>query len=112
MNPTKPTDKIEKNGERNGQSGEINRGERQKALELALATIQKQFGKGAIMKLGSESTLAEGIAVFSTGSIGLDIALGIGGLPKGRIVEIFGPESSGKTTMCLQAAAECQKRGG
>lgn len=91
---------------------DANKSERQKALELALATIQKQFGKGAIMKLGSEATLAEGIPVFSTGSIGLDIALGVGGLPKGRIIEIFGPESSGKTTMLLQAAAECQKRGG
>ncbi|MEI7440996.1 MAG: recombinase RecA [bacterium] len=86
--------------------------ERQKALELALSTIQKQFGKGAIMKLGTEESLAEGIPVFSTGSIGIDIALGIGGIPKGRIIEIFGPESSGKTTFCLQAAAECQKRGG
>ena len=95
-----------------GLSTDTNKNERQKALELALATIQKQFGKGAIMKLGSESSLAEGIPVFSTGSIGLDIALGIGGLPKGRIIEIFGPESSGKTTLFLQAAAECQKRGG
>ena len=92
--------------------GDSKLSEKQKALELALATIQKQFGKGAIMKLGSAETLAEGIPVFSTGSVGLDIALGIGGLPKGRIVEIFGPESSGKTTMCLTAAAECQKRGG
>jgi recombination protein RecA len=87
--------------------------EKQKALELALSTIQKQFGKGAIMRLGADAVaLSEGIPVFSTGSIGLDIALGIGGLPKGRVVEIFGPESSGKTTLCLQAAAECQKRGG
>lgn len=87
--------------------------EKQKALELALSTIQKQFGKGAIMRLGADSlALSEGIPVFSTGSVGLDIALGIGGLPKGRIVEVFGPESSGKTTLFLQAAAECQKRGG
>ncbi len=65
------------------------------------------------MKLGADSaSLTEGVAVFSTGSIGVDIALGIGGLPKGRIIEIFGPEASGKTTLCLQAAAECQKRGG
>jgi recombination protein RecA len=113
MNVTKQdTDKStdKKSGFERG--AEFSKGERQKALELALATIQKQFGKGAIMKLGSEASLAEGIPVFSTGSIGLDIALGIGGLPKGRIIEIFGPESSGKTTMFLQAAAECQKRGG
>lgn len=86
--------------------------EKQKALELALSTIQKQFGKGAIMKLGTNKTLADGIQVISTGSLGLDIALGIGGLPKGRIIEIYGPESSGKTTISLQSAAECQKAGG
>ncbi|HVJ64555.1 MAG TPA: recombinase RecA [Bdellovibrionota bacterium] len=86
--------------------------EKQKALELALSTIQKQFGKGAIMKLGTNKTLADGVQVISTGSLGLDIALGIGGLPKGRIIEIYGPESSGKTTISLQAAAECQKAGG
>jgi recombination protein RecA len=89
-----------------------NNSEKQKALELALSTIQKQFGKGSIMKLGSNKTLADGIQVISTGSLGLDIALGIGGLPKGRIIEIYGPESSGKTTISLQAAAECQKAGG
>ncbi len=93
--------------------GTAQQSEKQKALELALSTIQKQFGKGAIMRLGADSpSLSAGVPVFSTGSIGLDIALGIGGLPKGRIIEIFGPEASGKTTMCLQAAAECQKRGG
>ncbi len=86
--------------------------EKQKALELALGTIEKQFGKGAIMKLGGQNNLAENIKVIPTGSIGLDIALGIGGLPKGRIVEVYGPESSGKTTIALQAAAECQKQGG
>jgi len=86
--------------------------EKQKALELALSSIQKQFGKGSIMKLGGDKTLADGIQSFPTGSLGLDIALGIGGIPKGRIVEIYGPESSGKTTLCLHAAAECQKRGG
>lgn len=81
-----------------------------KTLEEVMAQIEKQFGKGAIMKLGSE----EHIQVESTpsGSIGLDIALGVGGYPKGRIIEIFGPESSGKTTFALEAIAECQKQGG
>jgi recombination protein RecA len=86
--------------------------EKQKALELALGSIEKQFGKGAIMKLGNTGVIADNIKVIPTGSIGLDIALGIGGLPKGRVVEIYGPESSGKTTIALQAAAECQKQGG
>lgn len=86
--------------------------EKQKALDLALSTIEKQFGKGAIMRLGSGKTLAEGVVAISTGSLGVDLALGIGGLPKGRIVEIYGPESSGKTTLSLQVAAECQKQGG
>lgn len=86
--------------------------EKQKALELALGTIERQFGKGAIMKLGTGASLSEGLSVVSTGSLGLDIALGIGGLPRGRIIEIYGPEASGKTTMTLQAAAECQKLGG
>lgn len=86
--------------------------EKQKALELALSSIEKQFGKGAIMKLGAGASLVEGIQSISTGSLGLDIALGIGGLPKGRICEIFGPEASGKTTISLQLAAECQKQGG
>jgi recombination protein RecA len=86
--------------------------EKQKALEAALGAIERQFGKGAIMKLGSEKTLNEGLSIVPTGSIGLDIALGIGGLPRGRIIEIYGPEASGKTTMTLQCAAECQKQGG
>jgi recombination protein RecA len=86
--------------------------EKQKALDVALAAIEKQFGKGAIMKLGTANSLAEGIQTVSTGSIGLDIALGVGGLAKGRIIEIYGPESSGKTTLSLQAAAQCQKAGG
>lgn len=82
-----------------------------KALDLALASIEKQFGKGAIMKLdGSEKQ--EKIPVIPTGCLGLDIALGVGGIPKGRIIEIYGPESSGKTTLTLHIAAECQKQGG
>ena len=82
-----------------------------KALSAALAQIEKQFGKGSIMKLG-EKAIAEDIQVVSTGSLGLDIALGIGGLPRGRVVEIYGPESSGKTTLTLQVIAEMQKLGG
>ena len=82
-----------------------------KALAAALTQIEKQFGKGSIMKLG-EADIAKDIQVVSTGSLGLDIALGIGGLPRGRIVEIYGPESSGKTTLTLQVIAEMQKIGG
>lgn len=82
-----------------------------KALQAALSQIERQFGKGSVMRLG-DSNLNAGIEIISTGSLGLDIALGIGGLPKGRIVEIYGPESSGKTTLTLQAIAECQKNGG
>ncbi len=86
--------------------------ERTKALELALGTIEKQFGKGSIMKLGAQESLHKDIEVISTGSLSLDIALGNGGLPKGRIVEIFGPESSGKTTLALSTIAQAQKKGG
>ncbi len=85
--------------------------DKQKALESALAQIERQFGKGSIMKLGDEGAVQE-IEATSTGSIGLDIALGIGGLPKGRVVEIYGPESSGKTTLALHCVAEDQKNGG
>ena len=84
--------------------------DRQKALEAALAQIDRAFGKGSAMKLGSRQAME--IEAVSTGSLGLDIALGIGGLPKGRVVEIFGPESSGKTTLALHAIAEAQKAGG
>ncbi|MBK9294352.1 MAG: recombinase RecA [Oligoflexia bacterium] len=86
--------------------------EKEKALELAVGAIEKQFGKGSIMRLGTDETLAGDVEVISTGSLGLDIALGIGGLPRGRIVEIYGPESSGKTTLTLHAIAEAQKAGG
>ncbi|RLL62849.1 recombinase RecA [Paenirhodobacter hankyongi] len=85
--------------------------DKQKALESALAQIERQFGKGSIMKLGAENPALE-IEATSTGSLGLDIALGIGGLPKGRIIEIYGPESSGKTTLTLHCIAEEQKKGG
>ena len=84
---------------------------RSKALDAALAQIEKQFGKGSIMRLGAND-VAYDIQVVSTGSLGLDIALGVGGLPRGRIIEIYGPESSGKTTLTLQVIAEMQKLGG
>src|SRR6478736_329725 len=84
---------------------------RDKAIDLALAAIDKQFGKGAIMKLGKDPIDRE-VHVIPTGSLGLDIALGIGGLPRGRIVEIYGPESSGQTTLTLQVVAQIQKAGG
>ena len=85
--------------------------EREKALNAALTQIERQFGKGSIMRMGDKG-MAEDIEVVSTGSLGLDMALGVGGLPLGRIVEIFGPESSGKTTLALHVAAEMQKKGG
>ncbi|WP_435312242.1 recombinase RecA [Primorskyibacter sedentarius] len=85
--------------------------DKQKALDSALAQIERQFGKGSIMKLGGDNVIKD-IEATSTGSLGLDIALGIGGLPKGRIIEIYGPESSGKTTLTLHCVAEEQKKGG
>ncbi|WP_313616995.1 recombinase RecA, partial [Agrobacterium sp.] len=85
--------------------------DKSKALEAALSQIERSFGKGSIMKLGSNENVVE-IETVSTGSLSLDIALGIGGLPKGRIIEIYGPESSGKTTLALQTIAEAQKKGG
>ena len=84
--------------------------DKEKALEIALSQIEKAYGKGAVMKLGEMDT--KGIESISSGSLGLDIALGVGGYPKGRVIEIFGPESSGKTTLTLHAIAECQKKGG
>ena len=83
---------------------------KEKALAAALSQIERQFGKGSMMRLGD--TDRESIPAISTGSLGLDIALGIGGLPKGRIVEIYGPESSGKTTLATHIVAESQKQGG
>src|SRR3954468_13946534 len=84
---------------------------REKAIDLAVSQIEKQFGKGAIMKLG-EGGVIKDVAIVSTGSLGLDLALGIGGVPRGRVLEIYGPESSGKTTLALQIVAEAQKQGG
>ena len=91
-------------------SSDANKG---KAIELAIQTIEKQFGKGSIMRLGSEESLvANDIPVVPSGSLGLDLALGIGGFPRGRIIEVYGPESSGNTTLALHAVAEAQKQGG
>ncbi len=83
-----------------------------KALELAIASIEKQFGKGSIMKMGDKDSILKDTPVYSTGALSLDIGLGIGGLPKGRIVEVYGPESSGKTTLALSTIAQAQKKGG
>ena len=84
--------------------------EKMKALQAALAKIEKDFGKGSIMRMGDEQVVK--VDVVPTGSIGLDVALGVGGYPKGRIIEIYGPESSGKTTLAIHAIAEAQKNGG
>ncbi len=86
--------------------------EKEKAIDLAVSSIEKAFGKGSIMRLGNEEALVKDVQAISTGSVSLDIALGVGGLPRGRIVEIYGPESSGKTTLALHAIAEAQKKGG
>jgi recombination protein RecA len=86
--------------------------EKEKAIELAVSSIEKAFGKGSIMRLGNEEALVKDVQAVSTGSVSLDIALGVGGLPRGRIIEIYGPESSGKTTLALHAVAEAQKKGG
>src|SRR5579871_88815 len=99
------------------QSGEFmaaedrNDRERLKAIEMAVGQIEKQFGKGSIMRLGQKDVIAQ-IPAISTGAVSLDYALGIGGVPRGRVIEIFGPESSGKTTLALQVIAEAQKTGG
>ena len=85
------------------------RTEKGRAVDLAMSQIEKQFGKGSIMRLGSKGAVVP-IAVISTGSLSFDAALGVGGLPRGRVVEIFGPESSGKTTLALHVIAEAQKR--
>src|ERR1700693_3936396 len=84
--------------------------ERDKALEMAMGQIEKQFGKGAVMRMGEN--LSMGIEAIPTGALALDIALGIGGLPRGRVVEVFGPESSGKSTLAMHVVAEAQRNGG
>ena len=86
--------------------------DKKRALDLAVSTIEKQFGKGSIMRLGDEDPVDRAVEVISTGSLSLDIALGVGGIPRGRIVEVYGPEASGKTTLALHMVAETQKRGG
>ena len=86
--------------------------EKEKAIEVAISAVERQFGKGSIMRLGNDEPLIRDIQVISTGSISLDIALGVGGVPRGRIIEIYGPESSGKTTLSLHIVAESQKKGG
>ena len=88
----------------------VTKDEKKKALESAIAQIEKNFGKGAIIKLGANQTMK--VDAIPTGSMGLDLALGIGGVPRGRIVELYGPESSGKTTVALHIIAEAQKQGG
>mgnify|MGYP000882070218 CR=1 FL=1 len=85
--------------------------ERDRAISTAISQIEKEFGKGSIMKLGAGDTI-KGIQVISTGSLALDVALGVGGIPRGRVIEVFGPESSGKTTLTLHVIAEAQKKGG
>jgi recombination protein RecA len=90
----------------------MNAGEKKKALDLVLKGVEKQFGKGAIMRLGGEDSTLRAVETISTGSISIDVALGVGGYPRGRVVEIYGPESSGKTTLTLHAIAEIQRTGG
>ena len=87
-------------------------GPKKQSLESAVSEIEKQFGKGSIMQLGQSGLAQQEVSVISTGSIGLDLALGCGGLPRGRVVELYGPESSGKTTLALHVIAEAQRKGG
>ena len=84
------------------------KGEKERALTLAISSIEKSYGKGSIMRLGEDQILGEGIDAIPSGAIGLDVALGVGGYPRGRIVEVYGPESSGKTTLTLHAVAQAQ----
>src|SRR3954470_18314857 len=106
-----PVDRIaDKYAEKAEKDDRVDR-ERAKAVELAVGQIEKQFGKGSIMRLGQKGAI-QPIDAISTGAISIDFALGIGGVPRGRVIEIFGPESSGKTTLALQVIAEAQKAGG
>ncbi|HWV37535.1 MAG TPA: recombinase RecA, partial [Vulgatibacter sp.] len=89
-----------------------NNTERERAIDLAIGAIEKQFGKGSIMRLGNEEAMIKDVQTIPSGALSLDIALGVGGFPRGRIVEIYGPESSGKTTLTLHLIAEAQRRGG
>src|SRR5215831_6774350 len=108
--PTQPTIHIRQSGDFMAAEDRNDR-ERLKAIEMAVGQIEKQFGKGSIMRLGQKDAIAQ-IPAISTGAVSLDYALGIGGVPRGRVIEIFGPESSGKTTLALQVIAEAQKNGG
>ncbi len=104
---------MEMTERRNGLEAATNQGQKNKAIDLAVQAIEKQFGKGSIMRLGANETLvAQDVAAVPTGCLSLDIALGVGGYPRGRVVEIYGPEASGKTTLTLHAIAEVQKQGG
>ena len=100
----------EKNADKSNDKGTAKGNDKATALEAALKQIEKSFGKGSVMKLGASS--AQSVEVIPTGCLPLDIALGVGGIPRGRIIEIYGPESSGKTTLALHIAAEAQKMGG
>src|SRR5881275_647522 len=94
------------------EEGTLANAEKEKAIELAVSAIEKQFGKGAVMRLGSDEPLVQDISAISTGSVSLDLALGVGGIPRGRVIEVYGPEASGKTTLTLHMVAEAQKAGG
>src|ERR671938_1990447 len=108
-----PTGNVRRVGETGlgGREEEASHMDRDKMLDVALTQIEKQYGKGAVMRLGEHPMNTE-MSVIPTGSIALDIALGVGGIPRGRIVEVFGPEGSGKTTVCLHIIAEAQRKGG
>lgn len=110
--PAKAAPVAQTPAQQNASTRQVLSADKLKALDVAVSAIEKQFGKGSIMRLGENNSVIPAIDVVPTGSIGLDLALGVGGLPRGRIVEIFGPESSGKTTLTLHAVAECQKKGG
>jgi recombination protein RecA len=103
---------MSNNGKAQKATQDMQKNERERSLDLAVASIEKQFGKGSIMRLGSDEALVQDVDAISTGSLSLDIASGIGGLPRARVIEIYGPESSGKTTLTLHAIAQAQRKGG